>query len=113
MKELFEFCEKNGVRMLMEYDNHLFYDKLVFTFHKYNYACRRYVSKEELCEIPEDTLIKSIINFVGDQFASVIDNPKFKICPKCQGSGHNIYMNRVLECSVCNGTGKVLGDDYD
>lgn len=28
-------------------------------------------------------------------------------------SGHNIYMNRVLECSVCNGTGKVLGDDYD
>lgn len=113
MKKLFEFCEQNGIRMIIEYDNHQFNNRLIFTFYKASYACRRYVSKEELYNIPNDTLIDSIINFVGDQFASVVDNPRFKICPSCQGKGCYVFMGHTGECSTCNGTGKVLGDDYD
>lgn len=65
MKELFEFCEKNGIRMRIEYDIHIFNDRLIFTFQKASYACRRYVSKEELHDIPNNTLIEGIIDGVG------------------------------------------------
>lgn len=111
MKELFEFCEKNGIRMRIEYDIHIFNDRLIFTFQKASYACRRYVSKEELHDILNDTLIEGIIDFVENEFASVIEKPNFKICPSCQGQGLYIYMGQARECSTCNGTGKVLGDD--
>lgn len=113
MKKLFEFCEKSGIRMLVEYDIHNFDNRLIFSFYKAGYACRRYVSKEELQEIPDDTLIESIINFVNNEFAAVIVNPKYKICPDCQGKGCYLFMGHIGECNRCNGTGRVLGDDYD